>query len=88
MRTCLRLFRGRIVWVSGARSEHIEGYVSLFEVFAPVGEPVGWRSTCSDCYEVIFPCPDGSFGRVGAVDVWWSILECCIVFNDEVLNVF
>ena len=36
---------------------------------------------------MVFPSADGTFGCVCAMDVRWCILEFCIVFSDEGLNI-
>ena len=81
-------FVGREKRIGCARAHHVESDVCLLEVFAPVGQAVSSRCAGSDCDEVVFPGADGPFGRVGAVNVGWCVLEFGVILGNEVLDVF
>ena len=59
----------------------------MFKIFAPIGEAVSTWCASSDGYKVVFPGTDGPFSCVGTVDVGWGVLEFCVVFGNEGLNV-
>ena len=65
---------------------HVEHGVGLFHVFGPVGQAVSTWSSGVHGYEVILPCLDCAFGCVGAMAIWWGVLEFCEVWLSSLCN--
>ncbi len=54
--------------------EHIDGVIALVCEAVPVGDGEGFGMASDTREEVIFPRTNGSFGRVGAMDIRWGVL--------------
>ncbi len=62
-----------------ARLQHVYGVVALVCQATPVGDGKGFRQACNACSEVVLPRPDCPLGGVGAMNVWWGVLESCLL---------
>ncbi len=64
------------------RTEHVEGGISLRCEPAPVSNGKRFGKARHASEKRIFPGAYGPFGRVHAMDVWWSVLDVCLFGGD------
>ena len=65
-------------------SQHVEVGIALGCKATPVSDGKRLGEACHAGNEMVLPCAYGPFGKICAIDVWWSVLDASLFCGNNI----